>query len=366
METRDIQELTPAAVAAAVRERYAGGAARAEASLCCPVDYDRRYLEVMPAEILERDYGCGDPSRHLRPGETVLDLGSGAGKICYIASQVVGPQGRVIGVDMTPEMLELARRHQPEVARRIGWDNVRFRRGRIEDLRLDLEKVEAWLAAHPVRSVAGAEALEREEERLRREEPLVADGSVDVVVSNCVLNLVAPALKRRLFAEIFRVLRRGGRAVISDIVADREVPDELRRDPELWTGCVSGALTESGFLRAFEDAGFHGIQVLARAPEPWRVAAGVEFRSVTVAAFKGKQGECVDAGQSVIYLGPFRRVCDDDGHEFRRGERVPVCGKTFALLGREPYRGMFARLEQDGVSARDPDAMCPPASGGCC
>jgi len=277
-------------VVAAVRRRYAAGAAAPEPALCCPVDYDPRFLEVLPAEILERDYGCGDPSRHLRPGETVLDLGSGAGKICYIASQVVGPEGRVIGVDMTAEMLALARRHQPEVARRIGWDNVEFRRGRIEDLRLDLEKVEAWLREHPVMDLEGRDALEAECARLRAEEPMVPDATVDVVVSNCVLNLVAPECKRQLFHELRRVLREGGRAVISDIVSDREVPAEMRRDPELWSGCISGAFQEEAFLRAFAAAGFRGVRVLSRQEDPWRVVEGIEFRSLTVEACTGEEG----------------------------------------------------------------------------
>lgn len=107
-------------VEAAVREAYAVGADHRVEELCCPVDYDLRYLEAIPGEVVERDYGCGDPSRYLREGETVLDLGSGAGKICFIASQIVGPEGRVIGVDMTPKMLDVARRNLPEVASRIG------------------------------------------------------------------------------------------------------------------------------------------------------------------------------------------------------------------------------------------------------
>lgn len=364
----DTNAIDPESVRSQVSERYAAGAEAAEQALCCPVDYDARYLEVLPEEILERDYGCGDPSRWLQAGETVLDLGSGGGKICYIASQVVGPEGRVIGVDMTPEMLDLARRHEHEVGERIGWHNVEFRRGRIEDLRLDMDRLDAWLRDHPAADLEGWRAAEAEAERLRREEPMVPDDGVDVVVSNCVLNLVAPSLKERLFAEVFRVLRRGGRAVISDVVADRPVPEHLQHDPELWSGCISGAFEERAFLRAFEEAGFHGMQVLARQSEPWRTVEDIEFRSVTVAAYKGKHGPCDDEGQSVVYLGPFREVHDDDGHVYRRGERAPVCAKTFALLGRAPYAGSFARLQQDGLAEREPEAICAPAPDGeaCC
>ncbi len=98
-----------------VRERYSSAAHQREPELCCPVDYDRQYLEIIPQEVIDRDYGCGDPSKYVRPGETVLDLGSGGGKICFIAAQVVGKTGSVIGVDMNDEMLELARRCQPTV-----------------------------------------------------------------------------------------------------------------------------------------------------------------------------------------------------------------------------------------------------------
>src|SRR5436305_11159268 len=104
------------AAESAVRERYATGAQAPEAKLCCPVDYNPEYLKVIPQEVIERDYGCGDPSKYLREGETVLDLGSGTGKICFIAAQVVGAAGKVIGVDMTDEMLAVARSNAPIVA----------------------------------------------------------------------------------------------------------------------------------------------------------------------------------------------------------------------------------------------------------
>jgi SAM-dependent methyltransferase len=329
----------------AVRDRYARAAGRFEPALCCATDYDARYLKVIPGEVIEKDYGCGDPSRWLKPGETVLDLGSGTGKICFIAAQIVGAEGRVIGVDMTDAMLEVARRNAPVVAERIGFANVEFRKGRIQDLALDLDALDAELRARPV---AGANAfLEAEAltQRLRRERPLVADESVDVAVSNCVLNLVEPAAKPLLFREIFRVLRRGGRAVISDIVSDEEVPAHLQRDPELWSGCVSGALTEEGFLGAFADAGFHGLEVLKCDPRPWQTVEGIEFRSMTVQAFKGKQGPCMDRNQAVIYKGPFREVLDDDGHRLIRGRRMAVCEKTFRLYSQPPYRGQFIAIE---------------------
>ena len=226
---------------------------------------------MLPKEILERDYGCGDPSQHLRAGETVLDLGSGAGKIAYIASQVVGPKGRVIGVDMNDAMLALARKHRKTVGDAIGYQNVEFRKGRIQDLALDLELLEDHLARHPVRTSEELAALESWIAGQKRERPLVPTASVDVVVSNCVLNLVRADQKPELFREIRRVLKRGGRAVISDITSDEPIPAHLAADADLWSGCISGALREDEFLKAFEAAGFHGIRILARDATPWRV-----------------------------------------------------------------------------------------------
>ncbi len=328
-----------------VKRRYAAAAHAPEAALCCPVDYDRRYLEIIPAEVIEKDYGCGDPSRYVRPGETVLDLGSGTGKICFIAAQVVGPQGRVIGVDMTDEMLEVARRNAPVVAEKLGFANVDFRKGRIQDLALDLDRLDRELQARPVADASSFLAAEELAADLRVRAPLVAEHAIDVVVSNCVLNLVEPRAKRALFGEIFRVLKMGGRAVISDIVADRPVPEALQQNPELWSGCVSGALTEEDFLEAFAAAGFHGIQMLKRDAAPWRTVGGIEFRAVTVQAFKGKQGPCLERNQAVIYLGPFREVLDDDGHRLVRGRRHAVCDKTYRLYQQEPYRAHFATVD---------------------
>lgn len=337
--------MEPLDVESAVRARYSAASQQREATLCCPIDYDPKYLKVLPEEVLERDYGCGDPSRYVRAGEVVLDLGSGGGKICFIASQIVGAGGRVIGVDMNDEMLGLARASAPVVGERIGYANVEFRRGRIQDLQLDLDALDAWLAEHPVSSTRDLAALADFEARQRRESPMIPDLSVDVVVSNCVLNLVDDAAKPQLIREMFRVLKVGGRIAVSDIVSDEVAPPSLRNDPELWSGCISGAFQEQELVRLLEEAGFHGIEIDKRDAAPWQVVQGIEFRSVTVTAHKGKQGPCREANQAVIYKGPWRQVEDDDGHVLRRGERVAVCAKTFDLLTGGPYAGQTIGIQ---------------------
>ena len=332
-------------VESAVKTRYSDAAQKRVDALCCPIEYDRQYLKVIPQEIIDRDYGCGDPSKFLRAGETVLDLGSGAGKICFIAAQVVGPSGKVIGVDMNDDMLALARKYQRPVGEALGFHNVEFRKGRIQDLALDLERLEADLKARPIQSVDSFLAAEEQAAELRARQPLIATDAIDVVVSNCVLNLVDPRAKPQLFDEIFRVLKTGGRAVISDIVSDELVLEEMQNDPELWSGCISGALTEQGFLQAFVEAGFYGIRILKRDADPWRTVQGIEFRSVTVEAFKGKQGSCFERNQAVIYRGPFKEVLDDDNHRLERGQRYAVCDKTYQLFKKEPYRDDFEFID---------------------
>jgi SAM-dependent methyltransferase len=253
-----------------VRDRYTAAAQNVERALCCPVEYAADFLAVIPQEVIEKDYGCGDPTPYVGPGDCVVDLGAGAGKLCFILAQVVGPEGRVIGVDCNRDMLAVARHHQGTVAERLGYANVDFRYGLIQDLALDLDLLNAAIAQQPVADASQWLAIRGLEDRLRRQSPLIPSESVDCVVSNCVLNLVRPQDRRQLFGEIFRVLRKGGRVAISDIVADEDVPELLQADPTLWSGCISGAFREDRFLQAFEEAGFHGIQIAKRQREPWR------------------------------------------------------------------------------------------------
>ncbi len=269
-----------------VLDRYADAAQERETALCCPVQYDPKFLDAIPQEILDKDYGCGDPSRYVGKGDVVLDLGSGGGKICYIASQAVGPEGRVFGVDFNPAMLALARGHQPEVAANIGWDNVTFLYGKIQDLRTDYGAIERRLAVSPV--ATADEYLDLEEFRRQQaaQTPLVADASIDVVLSNCVLNLVRTEDKAQLFQEMSRVLKPGGRAAVSDIVSDKTPTQAMRENAELWSGCISGAFQEQEFLRAFEEAGLGDVEIEERDEEPWQTVEGIEFRSMTVTAHK--------------------------------------------------------------------------------
>jgi SAM-dependent methyltransferase len=198
--------------------------------------------------------GCGVPTRHaaLAPGETVLDLGSGAGNDAFIARHEVGPDGRVIGVDMTPEMIAKARAN----ASKLGYENVEFRLGEIESLP-------------------------------------VADDAVDLIISNCVINLSPD--KPRVFREALRVLRPGGRMVVSDVVLVAELPESVRQSVEAYVGCVAGASMKDDYLRMFEDAGFERVEVVeekrygtAGLEEHGETAARTAeaVRSVKVRAFK--------------------------------------------------------------------------------
>ncbi|NEP07454.1 MAG: methyltransferase domain-containing protein [Okeania sp. SIO2G4] len=331
----------------AVLERYQAGAQQVQPALCCPTKYEENYLDILPQEIIQKDYGCGDPTLYISPGETVVDLGSGAGKNCYIIAQKVGAEGQVIGVDFNDDMLGLARKYQNEIATKVGYHNTKFVKGKIQDLALDLDIVEQWLMANPITSIDALAAFESECNALRKEQPLIPDNSVDVVISNCVLNLVRPQDKEKLFSEIYRVLKRGGRAIISDIVCDEDPTPDIINDPELWSGCIAGAFREDVFLKMFEEAGFYGVEILKRQEKPWQVIDGIEFNSVTVRAFKGKEGECLERNQAVIYKGPWKQVVDDDGHTLYRGQRMAVCDKTFKIYTDQngPYYQDFLPVE---------------------
>ncbi|MGR8940161.1 MAG: methyltransferase domain-containing protein [Gammaproteobacteria bacterium] len=370
---------------ASVLARYSEGAAERQEALCCPVDYDRELLAILPQEIIDKDYGCGDPSRYVQNGDTVLDLGSGSGKICYMAAQLVGDEGRVIGVDMNDDMLTLARKYQAEMAGKIGSDRVEFMKGQIQDLALDLAAMDTHLAVHPVKSSHDLIALRAWQDRQRKEKPLIADNSVDLVISNCVLNLVHDSDKAQLIREIFRVVKPGGRVAISDIVSDEPVPEHLKQDPELWSGCISGAMQESDFMQAFIDAGFIAVSYDKWESSPWQVVEGLEFRAVTITAIKPLNEPCLDKGHAVIYRGPYSKVYDDEGHVFYRGQRMAVCERSCKVLTGPAYGadfiGIAPRQDHPGVPWCAPSGTVRPVSetkggrhhqdqcadsGGCC
>lgn len=339
-------------VEAGVLQRYSAGAETRQADLCCPVDYDRSLLALLPQEIIDKDYGCGDPSRYVKAGDVVLDLGSGSGKICYMAAQLVGETGKVIGVDMNDDMLGLARKYQAEMAQKLGSDRVQFVKGQIQDLALDLAAMDAHLTENPISTAEDVIHLRAWQEQQRKNAPLIADNSVDLVVSNCVLNLVHDSDKEQLIQEIFRVTKPGGRVAISDIVSDEAVPEPLKQDPHLWSGCISGALHEHEFLEAFVAAGFIAVKYDKWENKPWQVVEGIEFRSVTITAVKPQAEPCIDKGHAVIYRGPFAKVYDDEGHVYLRGQRMAVCERNFKLLTSgvlgDDFIGVAPALETEG------------------
>lgn len=315
-----------------VLTRYQQGAREQQPSLCCPTAYDQNYLEILPEEIIAKDYGCGDPTRYIQAGETVVDLGSGAGKNCYIIAQKVGATGRVIGVDFNDEMLQLARKYQGEISAKLGYSNTEFVKAKIQDLQLNLDSLSEWLNSHPVTCVEDLAELDKVSDRLRQSNPLIANDSVDVVVSNCVLNLVRPQDKQQLFSEIYRVLKPGGRAIISDIVSSADPTPAILEDPELWSGCIAGAFREDRFIEMFAQAGFYGMEILERQEQPWQVIDEIEFRSLTIRAFKPPSESSLDTQRTIIYRGPWKQVQADNGLILTRGESITVDESTYQLL----------------------------------
>lgn len=332
-------------VKTSVLERYSEGAKERQESLCCPVDYDTSLLKLLPQEIIDKDYGCGDPSRYVQSGDVVLDLGSGGGKICYMAAQLVGEHGKVIGVDMNDDMLALARRHLPDMTSKLGGAQVEFHKGHIQDLALNLDEVDQYIREKPITTLDEMEAYEVWQRQQRQQRPMIADESVSLVVSNCVLNLVANEDRSHMISEIFRVLKPGGRVAISDIISDESVPDHLQNDPQLWSGCISGAFAEKAFIQAFLDAGFIGVAYDKWDSEPWQVVEGIEFRSVTLTAYKPVATDALDGGQAVIYKGPFKEVYDDYGRVYGRGDRVAVSERFFENLTQGAYQDHFIGVQ---------------------
>lgn len=351
-----------------VKERYSEGAKARQDELCCPVDYDASLLKALPDEILVKDYGCGDPSRYVKEGDTVLDLGSGGGKICYMAAQLTGPSGQVIGVDLNDDMLALARKYQAKMQEKLGGKRVEFLKGYIQNLALDVQAMETYLADHPVKTAHELTQLENWKLKQASQTPLIPDNSVDLVVSNCVLNLVSDKEKQQLIREIFRVLKPGGRVAISDIVSDKVIPAHLKQDAELWSGCISGAFHEHEFSHVFTEHGFQAICYDKWDEQPWQLIENIEFRSVTLTAVKPEIGAGLDKGHIVIYRGPFASVSDEEGNVYYRGERMAVTDKTCRLLSSDHYKECFVIIEPGKNIQAATASCCSPnnAESSCC
>jgi ubiquinone/menaquinone biosynthesis C-methylase UbiE len=290
---------------------------------CCtlvePPQYIKDALSKIHDEVMAKYYGCGLTIPYDMEGLKVLDLGSGSGRDCYIASQLVGQEGQVIGVDMTDEQLDVANRHIDYHTEKFGYkySNVKFIKGNMEKLdELNLE-----------------------------------EGSFDVIISNCVINLAMD--KEKVLSDVYKLLKPGGEMYFSDVYSDRRISQELQNDPVLWGECLSGALYWNDFLRISKKVGFTDPRSMKNNPitiENKEVEArcgDIKFFSVTYRLMKidGLEDECEDFGQAVAYKGGIPNVDSsydlDDHHNFPIGKIMPVCGNTYLMLEATRFKKYF-------------------------
>lgn len=291
-------------------------------SACCTAEsmpfYLREILKEIHDEVKDKFYGCGSPIPQALAGKTVLDLGSGTGRDCFLLSKLVGREGQVIGIDMTDEQISVAQKYVGYHSEKFSFTepNLKFVKGYIEDL----------------------------------EEAGIKSESIDVVVSNCVVNLSPD--KERVFSEIFRVLKPGGELYFSDVFASRRIPKDLTQDSVLIGECLGGALYTEDFRRMLFDLGCKDYRLSARSrislhnAEIEQKVGMIDFYSMTVRAFKlGLEDRCEDYGQVARYLGGISEAPQafvlDDHHTFEKGKSVPVCGNTAMMLQNTRYGEYF-------------------------
>jgi len=296
-------------------------------SACCPLEappeHLRPYIKNVHDSVQEKFYGCGSPMPSALQGCTVLDLGCGSGRDAYVLSQMVGENGYVIGVDMTDEQLAVAREHIDWHTEKFGYKkpNVEFKKAYIEDLQS-----------------AG-----------------IADNSVDVIISNCVINLSAD--KEKVFREIYRVLKPGGELYFSDVFAGRRIPKPLQIDKILLGECLGGAMYIEDFRRMLSDIGIPDYRVMTSRqmtlddPNVERMAGMIDFYSITVRAFKVElEDVCEDYGHVAYYKGSIKETPHsftlDDHHEFKAGMPMPICGNTANMLLQTRFKNHF-RVDGD-------------------
>lgn len=318
-------------------EAISNGQVNSTIGRSCSADDAQQADAALPLTGLEQNGGCLELSHSVRAGETVLVLGSASVRLCFAIAQSVGDAGRVVGIEWEETTLQQSRARLSESTGKAGGRNIEFRKGQIYDLELDLERFDAYLQGDPCQSSDDFMRAEDQARRLRNSNPLVSTNSIDVAVSDCALNLVRASIQQQVISEMHRVLKRDGRVCVSAIVSDESVTPEIQNEPAFRATGLSSVFREDELLHAFETAGFHGIQILSRQTEPWKTLGGIEFRRLTVQAFKGKAGPCLERHQAVIYKGPWKAVVDDDGHTLYRGQRMAVCDKTFQIYSRAPY-----------------------------
>lgn len=311
-----------------VKEAYAK-AATETITLCSTNAYAGMDLSWVPDEVLRTNQGCASPladaKNEVSRGSVVLDLGCGAGLDVFLASKQVGQAGHVYGVDMTPEMLDIARRNQDQVAERLGFSksNVSFHEGTMEELPIDSDVV-------------------------------------DTVISNCVVNLSQD--KTKVFGEILRVLRPGGKFVISDVVTMEELPLYIQNDQNMINLCLGGAMSITSFLGVLRDNGFRGLTLLSQ--KSYNQVDGYDFLSITVTAYKPVEANGTDS-QYATLIGPCSVVVDELGNRFERGVATEVSPETAQMLQLPRYRSYFFVTPEPREMAGAAQLGIPPEPGPC-